>query len=107
MQKLIDTSLIPKFNTTSGMGLEGVRLSLYSHLYALMGIMLPRISKFLPSLPSNLLLHSCMNVRHSWKHLEGVGVLGVEEDAVSALFEFPPKKTKKQKKLKYKFIIKQ
>ena len=53
----------------------GRRLAPYSHLVE---ITLPRISKFLPSLPSNLLLHSCTNVRHSWKHLEGVGVLGEE-----------------------------
>ena len=68
--------------------------------------MLPRISKFLPLLPSNLLLHSCTNVRHSWKHLEGVGVLGVEEDAVIAPFEYivpfqkSQKKNKQKKKLK-------
>ena len=93
-----DTSLIPKINTTSGMGLEGVRLPLYIHLYTLIEITLPRISKFLPSLPSNLLLHSCTNVRHSWKHLEGVGVLGVEEDAVTAPFEYTVPSQKPQKK---------
>ena len=103
MEAYYDTSLIPKINITSGMGSEGVRLPLYSHLYALIEITLPRISKFLPSLPSNLLLHSCTNVRHSWKHLEGVGVLGVEEDAVSAPFEYTvpsqksPQKTNKKK----------
>ena len=73
----------------------GRRLASYSHLVE---ITLPRISKFLPSLPSNLLLHNCTNVRHSWKHLEGVGVLGEEMNpclTTAWTHTHPPKSHKK------------